>query len=768
MRITKDDPKLIDYVLDELSEQEKRMVEHAIETDDTVRQAVDEIRAAVTASVETLCEEPVPGLTDEQKASIFAEAEVPPVTPRNRRWSWLKGMAAAASFVLVAGLTWQIVRSLDRAGDTASTVSPAVQLAQDRVSQFPEGWERFLITDINNPAGSAQVLENLDYENPQTQRQIEKIASRLDRDVNADASRPAVQRAPSDKPKPAAEPPSARPESIAASGSMYARMGDEPSGVAGSRIPAKAAEDKENTDVLHLSRRMRKSGMGVSSGNLRESRSSRMQSDMVADAIPDDPREVHWPGHNTEEYDDLVDNPFMEVVQNPLSTFSIDVDTASYSNMRRFLNRNAMPPASSVRIEELINYFTYDYDPPDGDDPFSANVEVATCPWDTDHRLVRVGLKGWEIEKDDRPASNLVFLIDVSGSMSPVNKLPLLQKSMRLLVDQLDERDRVAIAVYAGASGLVLPSTSADDKETIIESLERLKSGGSTNGGAGIQLAYDVAVQNFIEGGVNRVILATDGDFNVGTTSQGELVTMIEEKAESGVFLSVLGFGMGNLNDSTLEKLADKGNGNYAYIDTLNEGRKVLVEEMGGTLITIAKDVKIQIEFNPAEVAAYRLIGYENRMLRAEDFNDDTKDAGEIGAGHTVTALYEIVPAGREIDTPSVDPLKYQRTTELTDTALAGQLMTLKLRYKQPDGDTSKLLEFEIVDNGTRFDDASEDFKFAASVSAFGMILRDSEHKGGATFDTVLELADDGVGDDTHGYRREFISLVKKAKQINR
>ena len=482
--------------------------------------------------------------------------------------------------------------------------------------------------------------------------------------------------------------------------------------------------------------------------------------------IPDDPSLVYWPGHNTEQYDNIVENPFLTVVQNPLSTFSIDVDTASYSNMRRFLNQNAMPPPDSVRIEELVNYFSYEYEPPRGEDPFSANVEVAACPWNADHRLVRIGLKGWEIDEMDRPASNLVFLLDVSGSMSPVNKLPLLKSAMRMLVSKLDERDRVAIAVYAGASGLVLPSTTADNRETILGALDQLESGGSTNGGAGIELAYDVAAQNFVEGGINRVILATDGDFNVGTTSDGDLVRLIEEKAKTGVFLSVLGFGMGNLKDSKLEKLADKGNGNYAYIDTLNEARKVLVEEMGGTLITIAKDVKIQVEFNPAEVAGYRLIGYENRMLRAEDFNDDTKDAGEIGAGHTVTALYEIVPAGMPVDTPSVDPLRYQQPTAMTDTAFAGEIMTLKLRYKQPDGDTSKLLEFRVVDNGAGLYSATDDFKFASSVAAFGMILRGSEHKGAATFDTVLELAEDGLGGDAHGYRAEFIDLVRKAKTI--
>jgi Ca-activated chloride channel family protein len=478
----------------------------------------------------------------------------------------------------------------------------------------------------------------------------------------------------------------------------------------------------------------------------------------------DDPNQVYWPGHNTETYDTIKDNEFLAVDQNPLSTFSIDVDTASYANTRRFLNQNTLPPKDAVRIEEMINYFAYDYSPPDGEDPFAANVLVAGCPWTPEHRLVRIGLKGWEMANDERPASNLVFLIDVSGSMGTVNKLPLLKEAMKLLVSQLTENDTVSMVVYAGASGLVLPPTNGDNKQAIIGALDRLQSGGSTNGGAGIQLAYDTAVANYIEGGVNRVILASDGDFNVGTTNRGDLTRLVEEKAKSGVFLTILGFGMGNIKDATFEELSNKGNGNYAYIDALNEAKKVLVQDMGGTLVTIAKDVKIQVEFNPVEVSAYRLIGYENRILAAEDFNDDTKDAGEIGAGHTVTALYEIVPAGMETDLPQVDPLRYQQTQPLTQAAGSGEVMTLKLRYKQPDGDTSKLLTFPVRD--LSFARADEDFKFTTAVAAFGMLLRDSPHKGHTNFDSVLELAEEGRGTDPHGYRQEFIDLVLKARGI--
>jgi len=393
--------------------------------------------------------------------------------------------------------------------------------------------------------------------------------------------------------------------------------------------------------------------------------------------------EAPSPEFDTEAYDHISDNPFLSVSQNPLSTFSVDVDTASYANIRRFLREGRMPPKDAVRIEEMINYFDYSYPPAEGDAPFSVHTEVSGCPWRPEHRLVRIGLKGREIPEKERSPGNFVFLLDVSGSMSSSNKLPLLRRAMKLLVGKLGEKDRVAITVYAGASGLVLPSTpcSGENKAKILDSLERLRSGGSTHGSEGIQLAYQTAKENFIRGGINRIILATDGDFNVGITNQGDLVRLIQEKAETGIFLTVLGFGTGNLKDSTMEKLADKGNGNYGYIDTIMEARKMLVEEMGATLITIAKDVKIQVEFNPTQVSAYRLIGYENRRLRAEDFNDDKKDAGEIGAGHTVTALYEVIPAGQPFE-PGVDPLKYQQPAQTTPAAGEGELLTVKLRYK--------------------------------------------------------------------------------------
>jgi len=478
------------------------------------------------------------------------------------------------------------------------------------------------------------------------------------------------------------------------------------------------------------------------------------------------------PEHNTEEYARIYENKFLETVHDPLSTFSIDVDPASYANVRRFLSGGQMPPKDAVRIEELVNYFTYDYPQPEGSDPFAVNVEMASCPWNQDHKLVRIGLKGREVPTDKLPPANLVFLIDVSGSMHSPDKLPLLKSAFKMLVNELRPQDRVAIAVYASSEGLVLPSTPGKDRKAILAVLDKLEAGGSTAGAAGIQLAYKVAKENFVKGGNNRVILATDGDFNVGVSSTSELIRMIEEKREQGIFLSVLGFGTGNLKDSRMEQLADKGNGNYAYIDNISEARKVLVSQMGGTLFTIAKDVKIQVEFNPARVRAYKLVGYENRMLAKEDFNDDKKDAGELGSGHTVTALYEIVPAGSTFrqaqgDRPTVDPLRYQQTQANPKAGASKEIMTIKLRYKQPDGSASKLLVREVLDSDAGFAKASDDFRFACAVAEFGLLLRDSEHKGKSSYAQVLEIAREARGKDPEGYRGEFLRLVEAAKGLD-
>lgn len=467
--------------------------------------------------------------------------------------------------------------------------------------------------------------------------------------------------------------------------------------------------------------------------------------------------------YNTEEYDGITENIFHGALQNPLSTFSIDVDAASYSNIRRFIQLGQKPPKDAVRIEEMVNYFDYDYKQPTGEDPFSIYTEISTAPWNKKHKLVHIGLQGKNIPKENLPPSNLVFLIDVSGSMSDENKLPLLKASFKLLVEQLREQDRVAIVVYAGAAGVVLPSTSGAEKKKIIESLENLQAGGSTAGGEGIKLAYKIAKENFKKEGNNRVILATDGDFNVGESSNAAMERLVEEKRNDGIFLTTLGFGMGNYKDSKMEILADKGNGNYMYIDSILEAQKALVNEFGGTLFTIAKDVKLQIEFNPAKVKAYRLIGYENRVLKNEDFNNDKKDAGELGSGHTVTALYEIVPVGVESEFYKIDELKYQTTKVNSNTAMSNEIMTVKFRYKKPDGEVSKLIVHPLVDTQMELDRTSQDFRWSAAVAAFGMILRESEYVKDFSVTDVEVLAKGARGVDKDGYRAEFINLLKSS-----
>jgi len=466
---------------------------------------------------------------------------------------------------------------------------------------------------------------------------------------------------------------------------------------------------------------------------------------------------------NTEKYAEIDENPFLETARAPLSTFSIDVDTASYANVRRYLNDGNLPPKDAVRIEELINYFEYDYPQPIGDAPFSVNTEVATTPWNAKHKIVSIGLQGKKVALEDTPPSNLVFLVDVSGSMNTSDRLPLVKQGLKFLANQLSAKDRVAIVVYAGSSGLVLDSTN--NRGEILSAINNLEAGGSTNGGQGIQLAYRVALDNFIQDGNNRVILATDGDFNVGLTGDNELVNLIEAKRRTGIFLSVLGFGTGNTNDSMMEKLADKGNGNYTYIDSQEEARKALGEQVAGTLYTIAKDVKIQVEFNPVKVAGYRLIGYENRLLANRDFNDDKKDAGEIGAGHSVTALYEIVPAGQKIENDGVDDLRYSKV-EPSDTKFNDELMTVKLRYKEPNETESKLLTQGLLDRANTIETASNNLRFASAVAEFGLLLRDSRYKASASFGNVNNLVENSLGSDLKNYRTDFLDLVRKAHRL--
>jgi Ca-activated chloride channel homolog len=470
--------------------------------------------------------------------------------------------------------------------------------------------------------------------------------------------------------------------------------------------------------------------------------------------------------YNTESYTTIRENAFLSPRQNPLSTFSIDVDEASYTNCRRYISSGSLPPADAVRIEELVNYFDYAYSQPRGNDPFSITAEMSECPWNRENRLIHIGLQGKTIDFGEMAPLNLVFLVDVSGSMGDPNKLPLVKSTLKMLAARMRTRDRISLVVYAGAAGLVLPSTPGNEKERILEALDRLEAGGSTAGGEGIRLAYKIARENRTEKGINRILLATDGDFNVGVSSDAEMTRLVEEERKHGAYLTVLGFGTGNYKDSRMEAIADNGNGNYFYIDNVHEARKVLVTELTSTLCTIARDVKIQIEFNPLKVKGYRLIGYENRKLAMEDFNNDRKDAGELGAGHTVTALYEIIPAGSSQPLPGVDPLRYQETTANHSEKYSTELMTVKFRYKHPADTVSRLITQALTNRFTPLDKSSDNFRFSAAVASFGQILRGSAYKGNATMQDVISLAESAKGTDSNHYRSGFIEMVKTASLL--
>lgn len=536
-------------------------------------------------------------------------------------------------------------------------------------------------------------------------------------------------------------------------------------------------KEKENTDEVYAMVDMPKMAPIEESNTLSEDISTNKMH-FVPPAICSDEEmqesrmqisisEADYDQLKNEEYSQFTENKFQLAKTEPLSTFSVDVDAASYSNMRRFINRGSLPEKDAIRIEELVNYFSYNYPEPTGTDPVKISAEVGICPWNSQNRLVKIGLKARNIAGDNLPASNFVFLIDVSGSMYGATRLDLVKSSLKLLVNNLREKDRVAIVVYAGAAGEVLPSTPGSNKQKIKEALENLSAGGSTAGGAGIQLAYKIAKKNLIKNGNNRIILCTDGDFNVGVSNNDGLQKLIEEERKSGVFLSILGYGMGNYKDNKMQTLAQAGNGNHAYIDNLQEANKVLVNEFGATMYTVAKDVKLQIEFNPSKVQAYRLVGYETRLLNKEDFNDDTKDAGEMGAGHTVTAFYEVIPVGVKSNLiGNVDPLKYQKEikTDLPSYGLHPDLLTVKLRYKQPNSDTSKKIEVPLIDNNG--DNVSDDFRFASAVAMFGQLMKDSQYKGTGSYDKAIALAQKGYSSDEQGYRREFVRLIETAKGL--
>ncbi len=745
-KISSDDPRLTAYALGEMEAAERSEFEQGLANDADAQQAVAAIRRASQALEDALATEAVPELVVPAAGAKLNREFNGKVT---RFPHWIVGLAAAACFAMV--FTYTQVEQANR----PLVVAPAQISANEGAGKAET---RLVEVQLLPPEKDAAPTAR---EQPQAEARSRAQKSLADET----SARMAAKAAPV-----APAPGQTYDFSNTMAGSVQGSAMD----VAGnSGMNAQFSVTGSHLAMPAL--RAAPGGAGrVDLGMVRAETEARKRHPVgePGEIIRPDARQ----NFNTEAYTYAKDNDFLRVKGNELSTFSIDVDTAAYANMRRFLTAHSRPPRDAVRIEELVNYFPYQYSPPAGAVPFAASLEVAGAPWKPGHRLVRIGLKGREVSDAARPAANLVFLIDVSGSMNQPNKLPLVKQSLRMLVEKLRADDRVAIAVYAGASGLALPSTPAARKAEILAAIDQLEAGGSTNGAAGIHLAYDVAKANFITGGVNRVILATDGDFNVGVTSGGELTRLIEEKAKSGVFLSVLGFGMGNYKDATLEQLADKGNGNYAYIDTEKEARKALVEQAGGTLVTIAKDVKIQVEFNPALVQAYRLIGYENRLLAKEDFNNDKVDAGEIGAGHTVTALYEVVPVGVPMPETGgeVDPLKYQRTenreprTEVRARRTAGgaDMLTVKVRYKEPAGDVSSKLEFPLVDSGRAFAEASADFKFAAAVASFGMILRESPHRGLTDFAQVAAWAREGTGADAGGYRSEFLGLVAQAKAV--
>jgi Ca-activated chloride channel family protein len=783
-----DDPRLTAYVLGELSDEDRAEIDAQIEANEDLREVVAEIRA-VTELLETeLGAEPVATFTKDQRESVLAQSANGTSQRRfPRLFSRVAAVAAMLALVAGASYVWYSVVK------TPSAPLPMLAKAE-KAAEVPETAlsAGFKIKDLNENG------------------RMEVARSDVSR-VNLGVSKPLFISTPQSL-KSLSIPEEIRTAEVLAlsqKGASKARpvqMGDFAAVLSGTEGDLKARPD---TDVFYD---WELAGSGMEAGIVSkplgtqetspdgfreysvsepsawtdtferiESRERGREADGVetvyarGDSHEWDfetearPRESRVSGERsgTETYEFIVDNPFRRVSDAPLSTFSVDVDTASYANVRRFLNDGQLPPKPAVRVEELVNYFTYDYPRAKGGEPFSVTTDVATCPWNEGHKLARIGLRGKEIDFDDRQPANLVFLLDVSGSMKDDNKLPLLKNAMSTLVKHLPKIDRVAIVSYADEAKVVIDSTPVSKGQTILKHIECLCAGGSTNGAAGIEKAYEIASDNFVEGGVNRVILATDGDFNVDVSDRSGLVDLITDNAKSGVFLTVLGFGTGNLKDANLEGLADSGNGHYAYIDSFNEARRVLIEQVGGTFFTIAKDVKVQVEFNPGKVSAYRLIGYENRTMADRDFTDDRKDAGEIGAGHTVTALYELVPPGVGGTMPGIDPLKYQKPAETPENVVkSDELMTVNLRYKEPDGDKSTEVGVPVPDRSIDGDETSADYMFAAAVAGFGMLLRDSDYAGNATFDLVLDLARAGKGKDDDGRRAEFVNLVETAQAL--
>ncbi len=728
------------YALGELDAATFKAVEEALKDRPELQRDVDEILRAGALLSQELAEEQGPVLEPAQRAAIetAAQGAVDKVVP----FSWARvamagGLAAAACLLLALGLRIQISRDT---GDSAShlmvhsraAVSNAAA-ARTNIALSP----RLLAKNETQPmpAVVAPLEEVLaETEKGSAPETVYRMDPRLMDRYGLRPVAPTTGRVPS----PNSTVP---PAPSAAPGEVYSRYGLAPRQMASAAPAASRLEDAIRGPV-------------VPGGARRYAPSPAIHPSVS-------------PGPGTALYPKYLENVFRAVLEHPLSTFSVDVDTASYANVRRFLNQGQRPPPDAVRIEEMLNYFSYDYAPPRGGEPFSIQMESADCPWAPEHRLVRIGLQASTLRGEKRPPCNLVFLIDVSGSMQPEDRLPLIKQALRALAKRMNESDRISIVVYASQSRVVLPSTSCEQKAAILEAIDGLEADGSTNGGQGIQTAYRIAAENLIRGGVNRVILCTDGDFNVGMTEPSHLIELVQRQAKTGVFLTTLGVGMDNYNDALMQRLADKGNGNYHYLDSFEEAQKVLSDQLQANLVTVAKDVKIQVEFNPAQVLSYRLIGYEKRRLRAQDFEDDSKDAGEVGAGHAVTVLYEIVPAGEKSEAP-VTGLKYQRPARPVKTLAdaSGELLTVKLRYKQPSGDQSRMLEWPFLDNGQRLSQASADTQFVAAVASFGMLLQDSSQAGSTTFNSVISLAEQGKGPDKDGSRAEFVNLVKKAKQL--
>ena len=768
MKFDADDPRLTAFALGELDPDEAAPIERALSESPSLQREIDQIRAMAGSLRAQLSVEASPRLTPAQRETIAQEPKSvlnsPLIFRRTSRWI-AAGAALAACVALAITAAIMFNNQVD-SDDRVAIQQPTPGKTKSKAEKDLDG-DSGLMAQAPERAPGGLKLPSTAVADPQAETEHRAL---LEGRSQASEARSRVARPGAGTEAPAAADKLGAPGDSSAAPSRRSSQSPPPP-PAPPPGPPQSAGGMRQVDPMEVAAPGMDTG-GFSGGSPH------------VDGLLRDGRVAGQPNIANEGLAFIEDNPFQRTIEDPKSTFSIDVDTASYSNVRRFINQGTLPPRDAVRVEELVNYFNYSYEPPsaaEGDAPFSANVEVNVAPWNAEHRLVRIGLKGKEIKLDMRPATSLVFLIDVSGSMRDDNKLPLVKESLKLLIDQLNGDDRLAIVTYAGEAGLVLDSmyVSRQNRPQIDEAINALQAGGSTNGAGGIQIAYDVAAKHFIKGGVNRVILCTDGDFNVGVASNSELVQMIQEKRSTGVFLSVLGFGQGNFKEDKMQELAKHGNGNFAYIDSIDEGRRVLVEQMGATLITIAKDVKIQVHFNPKKVGSYRLIGFENRMLEAQDFRDDKKDAGEIGSGHSVTALYEIAPpsADKDGDAQTAPQSDFIGAAPIVESEL---LMNLKVSYKQPDADQSSELSFPIADDNGTWNGASADFKFASAVAAFGMVLRESPYKGDANLasvltwareaNTALELTKTATFEelkDQPDYRAEFIELVEQAKAIS-